>query len=82
METRMNAFAKGHVVVLGPDREPPTCRAQAKPVFLRRVALAANIPILILRGMRKHIRNSPYAFPMTMALLAAASWETVIRRTS
>jgi hypothetical protein len=30
--------------------------------------------------MRKHIRKSPYAFPMTMALLAAASWETVIRR--
>ena len=30
--------------------------------------------------MRKHIRNSPYAFPMTMALLTAASWETVIRR--
>jgi hypothetical protein len=30
--------------------------------------------------MRKHIRSSPYAFPMTMFLLTAASWETVLRR--
>ena len=30
--------------------------------------------------MKKRIRKSPYAFPMTMALLTAASWETVIRR--
>jgi hypothetical protein len=30
--------------------------------------------------MKKRIRKSTYAFPMTMALLAAASWETVMRR--
>jgi hypothetical protein len=30
--------------------------------------------------MKKRIRKSPYAFPMTMALLVAASWETVMRR--
>jgi hypothetical protein len=30
--------------------------------------------------MRKQVRSSPYAFPMTMLLLTAASWETVLRR--
>ena len=30
--------------------------------------------------MRKRTRNSPYAFPMAMTLLAMASWETIWRR--
>jgi hypothetical protein len=29
---------------------------------------------------RKRTRNSPFAFPMTMTLLAMASWETIWRR--
>lgn len=31
--------------------------------------------------MRKPARNSPTAFPMMMARLTAASWETILRRT-
>jgi len=31
--------------------------------------------------MRKRTRNPSFAFPMTMARLAAASWETIFRRT-
>jgi hypothetical protein len=31
--------------------------------------------------MRKRTLNPSYAFPMTMARLAAASWETIFRRT-
>jgi hypothetical protein len=30
--------------------------------------------------MRKPRRTSPYAFPLQMARLAAASWETIFRR--
>jgi hypothetical protein len=32
------------------------------------------------KGMRKSVPNSPFAFPMMMAQLAFASWETIIRR--
>jgi len=31
--------------------------------------------------MRKRTLNPSYAFPMMMARLAAASWETILRRT-
>ena len=30
--------------------------------------------------MKTHPRNSPFALPMTMTLLAMASWETIMRR--
>jgi len=30
--------------------------------------------------MKKHTASTPFALPMTMALLALASWETIVRR--
>jgi hypothetical protein len=50
-----------------------------RDAFDRRVALAVGILILIA-GMRKYIRNSPYMLPVTMVMLTAASWETIARR--
>jgi len=43
-----------------------------------KVKIEMKTETIIVR--RKHTRNSPFAFPMTLTLLAMASWETIWRR--